>query len=132
MHKSNVGQFPLAIPDSMKTGRWVDLIKQSAQLAQCAARRGRTALHNPRPPLFEGIDTATAGCPSGSPKSVAKHCHTLLSCCSANCAVSSGLTMRNQKLALVAPQKKSNNQADCKSGTVDPLKQQSLLSGFCV
>ena len=42
---------------------------------------------------------------------------TFPSCCSADCAVSSGLTMRNQKLALVAPQKRSSNQADCKSGT---------------
>ena len=128
-------QFPLAIPHSLKTRR-LDRAEYAFQtIHRAMAGSLLLTMLNNRPSLTSVLHAVIGApqspnrlcsgastrrllvAPLGAPKSVAKHCHTLPSCCSANCAVSSGLTMRNQKLALVAPPTRSSNDADCKSGT---------------
>ena len=71
---------------------------ESAQLAQCAAGRTRTALGSPSPPAENAkvVKTRTAAGALRVPKIWQKHVHTLSSWRLANVSVSAGLRARSQ------------------------------------
>ena len=95
------------------------MARQSAQLAQCAACRVLSALARPRPPNVSGNEASCCASTSAprTSKMVCKHCHTFLSCDTANGNVNSGDTIRSQKFARVDAYIHSNNQPACGSFT---------------
>ena len=126
----------LTKPASMRSAiagcRCLTIRRESAQLAQCAAGRTRTALANPSPPTESAnVDkTRAAAGALGVPKISRRHVHTLSSWRLANVSVSAGLRARSQKLALVAPQEEQESHLRV-IHPWDALEEDLLFGRFC-
>ena len=112
--------------------RCFTILMQSAQLAQWAASLPLTAFSKPMPPNWNGNDANVWDNSNGSTDiSCTMHCQTLASWCSANERVKSGLTVRNQKFARVAPHISKSNHPDWRSSTAGiRVKRMSCSEDF--
>ena len=94
--------MPAIMALAMVGWRFLTMLVPSAQLAQWAATLVCTALVNPSPSMDNGRCKTFADAGGDCSKISLRQYHTWASCIWANACVSSGRTMRNQMLALVA------------------------------
>ena len=126
-HENMVLSRPRIIVAAMGGWRCFTILKQSAQLAQWAASLPLTALAKPMPPNRNGIDANSNGSTDCT-----MHCQTLASWCLANERVKSCLTVRNPKLACVAPHINKSSHPDWRSSTAGIRVKRVLCSEDCL